>query len=171
MTIGGSGITVNTGAQATTVGSANLGITLGAAQSWTNNSVAVLTIGGAVTNGSTCSPSASGGITVSGIIGNGAGGLTKNGAATLTLSGANSYTGTTTINGGTLTLSGATGSIASSTGIALNSSNITLTNATGQSGVDRVGSVAITSISGTITWTNPSGDNTANWAKTSAPSA
>ena len=103
---------------------------------------------------------------MSGIIGNGAGGLTKNGAATLTLSGANSYTGTTTINGGTLTLSGATGSIASSDGIALNGGNLTLTNAAGQSGVDRVGSVAITSNGGTITWTNPNDDNTANWAET-----
>ena len=106
LTIGGSGITVNTGAQATTVGNANLGIILGAAQTWTNNASTTLTISGAVTNGSNLlTIGGSGSTTVSGIIGNGAGGLTKSGTGTLILSGANSYTGTTTINAGTMILS------------------------------------------------------------------
>ena len=95
-----NGITKNTGAGAATVISP---ITLGAAQSWTNNSVGLLTVGtGAVGNaGFLLTLGGTGNATVSSVI-SGAGGLTKSDAGIATLSGANTYGGVTTINGGVL---------------------------------------------------------------------
>jgi fibronectin-binding autotransporter adhesin len=97
-----NGITMNSGAGAATIISP---ITLGAAQSWTNNSSSLLTIGtGAVSNaGFLLTIGGSGNTTVSSAI-SGAGGLTKAGAGTLTLSGANSFTGQLTIAQGTLSI-------------------------------------------------------------------
>jgi len=93
--------------------------------------------------------------------------ITKTGVGTLTLSGANTYNGSTSIDSGTLTLSGAAGAITASSGVTLNGGNLTMTNAVGESAVNRVVDAAgITSNGGTITWTNPSADNTANWAET-----
>ena len=79
-------------------------VSLQASQTWTNNSINLLTIGGNVANGAnTLTIAGSGNTTVSGIIGNGSGALVMSGSGTLTLSGtANSYTGGTTVNTGTL---------------------------------------------------------------------
>jgi fibronectin-binding autotransporter adhesin len=97
-----NGITMNSGAGAATIISP---ITLGAAQSWTNNDDSLLTIGtGAVTNGGfLLTVGGTGNTTVSSVIG-GLGGLTKTGAGLLTLSGANTFAGQLTVQNGTLSI-------------------------------------------------------------------
>lgn len=63
-----------------------------------------------------------GNVTISGVVSNGNGfdnGVIYSGSGTLTLSAANTYTGTTTVNGGILKLTGA-GSIATSSSLAVN---------------------------------------------------
>jgi len=122
LTIGGGGITMNNGAQATTVGDANLSLVLGAAQTWTNNSSSnALNVGGNVTNSTfTLTIAGVGAVNISGNIGGGSGGLTKTGTGTTTLSGTNGYTGTTTVSIGTLQVgNGTSGSIASTSALAL----------------------------------------------------
>jgi autotransporter-associated beta strand protein len=104
LTLGASGITVNSGAGAVTISNATLA--LGAAQTWSNNSSSLLTVSSAVTNGGNLlTITGTGNTTISGVI-SGSGGLTKNGSGILTLSGtaANTYTGTTTVNAGELDL-------------------------------------------------------------------
>ncbi len=99
LSIGGSGISIASGAGAFTISGST---TLGAAQSWTNNSTNLFTMG-AVTNGANLlTIGGSGNTSASGVIGNGAGGLTKEGAGILTLNAANTFTGTTTVNAGEL---------------------------------------------------------------------
>jgi autotransporter-associated beta strand protein len=108
LSIGTSGIVVNAGAFATLVGSANLGITLGGAQTWTNASANALTIAGDITNGAnllTLGATGAGAINITGnIVGAGGGGITVNstGSGITTLSGNNTYTGTTTLTAGIL---------------------------------------------------------------------
>ncbi len=97
----GSGITVNAGSAAVTLGAS---IALGNAQTWTNNSSNALTVSGTVANGGYLLTTAGSGATaISGII-SGVGGLTKSGTGTLTLTAANSYTGTTTIDNGSVVI-------------------------------------------------------------------
>lgn len=107
LTLGTGGILVNAGAGAVTIGSGtantNVSITLGGAQSWTNNASTLLTVVNGVTNGANLlTVNGTGNVTVGGIIGNGAGGITKSNTGTLTLSGVNTYTGATTLTGGIL---------------------------------------------------------------------
>jgi autotransporter-associated beta strand protein len=129
LTLGTSGILVNAGAGAVTIGSAtagqNVAITLGGAQAWTNNAASLLTVANGVTNGANLlTVSGTGNTTISGVIGNGAGGITKTGNGILTLSAANTYTGVTSVLGGTLTLtaaapSGAAGTLGNATSAVL----------------------------------------------------
>jgi autotransporter-associated beta strand protein len=99
-----TGLTMNSGAGNTTIISP---VTLGGPQSWLNNSVGVLTVSGALTNGANLlTIGGTGNTSISGLIGNGAGGITKLGEGTLTLSGSNTYTGDTTISNGVLKLQG-----------------------------------------------------------------
>ena len=91
--------------------------------------------------------------TLSGVIADGAGGagsLTKSGAGTLVLSGANTYTGTTTINGGTLR-AGAADVIATSSGLALNAGTFDLNNLNQSVGPISGGSGTITLGTATLT--------------------
>jgi autotransporter-associated beta strand protein len=106
LTLGTSGIVVNSGAGAVTLGSStsgqNVTITLSGAQTWTNNSANALTLVNAITNGGyLLSSNGTGDTAINGAI-DGNGGLTKSGAGTLTLGGANTYTGLTTVSAGTL---------------------------------------------------------------------
>lgn len=105
-----SGITLNSGAGAVTIH--NSPLTLGAAQSWTNNASSLFTASSSITNGGNLlTVDGSGNTTLSGLIA-GAGGITKTGNGTLTLSGVNtSYSGTTTVNGGLLTSNPATSGV------------------------------------------------------------
>ena len=118
LTLGTSGITVNSGAGADTISSA---VSLGSPQSWTNNSSNVLTVSGNISNAANLLIIAgTGNTTLSGILGNGSGGLTKSGSGALTLSGANTYAGLTTVSGGTLVLGNASalGTTAGGTNVA-----------------------------------------------------
>ncbi|MEI7782068.1 MAG: hypothetical protein WCJ18_09120, partial [Planctomycetota bacterium] len=95
LTIGSGGITVNAGAGAVTLGDVTnaMPITLGAAQTWTNNSASLLSIVNNVTNGGyLLTIAGTGNTTISGVVGTGAGGLTKLSSGTLTLAAANTYT-------------------------------------------------------------------------------
>ena len=84
LTLGTSGIMVNSGVGADTISSA---VSLGRAQSWTNNSSNILTVSGTIsTNNNSLTVGGSGNITLSGSVNSGAS-LIKNGNNTLTLSG------------------------------------------------------------------------------------
>src|SRR5262249_44705667 len=74
LTIGASGILLNAGAGAVTIGSPTAGqgvlITLGASEAWTNNSSSLLAINNAVnTNGNLLTVGGSGNTTISGVLG------------------------------------------------------------------------------------------------------
>ena len=122
--INGGGITVNAGSGANTISAP---VTLGAAQSWINNSSNMLTVGTGIVNngGFLLTVAGSGNTTISGaMIGNGS--LTQSGSGTLTLSGSNNYTGATTINAGTLSVS-TDANLGSGGGIALNGGTLQTT--------------------------------------------
>ena len=102
LTVGTGGITVSSGAAAHTV-SAN--VSLGANQTWTNNSTSTLTVSGSFLSAGTRNLIFDGIGNIStgaATIYSGSGTVTKNGSGTTTLAGANLYTGVTSINSGTL---------------------------------------------------------------------
>lgn len=127
MTIGTSGITINSGAGAVTFGSTGtrqkVSFILGGAQTWQNNSSNTLSLNASNTinnSGNLLTVGGSGNTSAAGII-SGTGGLTKADGGSLTLSAANTYSGATSISGGTLVLTSA-GTINSSSGVSLGTS-------------------------------------------------
>ncbi|MEI6603708.1 MAG: autotransporter-associated beta strand repeat-containing protein, partial [Verrucomicrobiota bacterium] len=132
LTLGTSGITVNSGAGAVTLGAATgnaVTITLAGAQSWTNNSTNVLTETNAITNaGFLLTIAGTGNTTINGVLG-GAGGLTKIDSGTLTLSGINTFTGPLTVEQGILQV--ATVNDASANGVFGNSATAVILGKTG----------------------------------------
>jgi autotransporter-associated beta strand protein len=97
LTIGGSGISIANGAGAFTISGTT---TLGGNQSWANDSTNLFTFGAVTAGANTLTVGGSGSTTATGIIAGTNGALTKNGTGLLTLNAANTYTGTTTVNGG-----------------------------------------------------------------------
>ena len=110
LTLGSSGLVVNTGAQAVILGDASLSLALGAAQTWAHKpgNGALLTVNGSVDNHShllTFTSDSSSPVTINGMMA-GSGGLTKGaGLNEISLTNAaNSFTGALTILQGTLTV-------------------------------------------------------------------
>lgn len=112
LTIGNSGITVNSGAQATTVG---IGVALADAQTWTNNSTALFTTNGGLNIGSNTLTFAGSGNFSFGIVAasvlSGTGGIVMNGTGLVTFGSAatvpvHTYSGGITVNSGTVMFAG-----------------------------------------------------------------
>ncbi|MFO1491983.1 MAG: autotransporter-associated beta strand repeat-containing protein [Kiritimatiellia bacterium] len=104
-------------------------ITLGAAQTWSNNGGNALTVSGNVANaGNTLTLGGSGAVALTSVV-SGAGGLGKSGAGTATLSGANTFSGAVAVNGGTLKAGVA--SVAGVSGAFGNGTAVTLANTPG----------------------------------------
>jgi autotransporter-associated beta strand protein len=118
LTVGASGITLGANSSGATFGSATANQqvipTLGAAQTWTNASTALLsTVNGVSLGASTLTIAGSGDITLGGAV-TGTAGFLKQGASMLTLDGSNTFTGDKTADRGSVTVfgnnTGATGS-------------------------------------------------------------
>jgi fibronectin-binding autotransporter adhesin len=104
----GLGILMDSGTAALTI---NAPLKLGAAQTWTNNSGNLLTIGagGVDIKGNVLTINGSGNTTISGVVSDNTGGgtITEAGSGALSLSGANTYSGNTTLSSGTLNINNA----------------------------------------------------------------
>jgi autotransporter-associated beta strand protein len=87
-------------------------------------------------------------------------GLTKTGANTLTLTAANSYTGTTTVNGGTLALSGGDNRLSTAGSVAVSSGATLNLGGNSQTLAGLTGSGSVTNTAGTLTLDVASGNNT-----------
>jgi fibronectin-binding autotransporter adhesin len=127
LTLGTSGITVNSGAGAVTIGSSTnaVTITLAGAQSWTNNSANVFTETNAITNaGFLLTIAGTGNTTINGVLG-GTGGLTKIDSGTLTFGGVNTFTGPLIVAAGTLSVDSITNAILSASTVTLGSTGAT----------------------------------------------
>jgi autotransporter-associated beta strand protein len=104
LNIGATGIVINSGAGAVTLGDAGntMGVVVSGTQSWTNNSSSTMTVLNGVNLGaSNLTLDGSGSFNFSGAISGSGGGITLGGGATATLSGSNSYSGDTIVNPGT----------------------------------------------------------------------
>lgn len=106
LTLGNSGIAMQAGSGAVTLGSTtggqNVTLDISANQTWTNSSTSLLSVLNGVTlDGNTLSIGGTGNTTLSGVL-SGAGSLAKSGGGTLILSAANTYTGGTSIAAGSL---------------------------------------------------------------------
>lgn len=114
LTLGTSGIAINAGAGAFTIGATGsaVNVALSGSQTWTNNSPNLFTVNGGISSSTsgtqTLTISGSGNTTLAGSITNGSGtmALSKTGAGTLTLSATNGFTGTMGVTGGALVLAG-----------------------------------------------------------------
>ena len=159
LTVGSAGLAVSATAGAVTLGNATniMALTLGAAQTWTNEGTLTV-LNGIDLGANLLTVTGTGSTTIQSAVSN-TGGVTKSGTSSLTLNRANTYTGATTIHRGTVTLSGSSGSIAASSGVTLGGINATLTvnNSSSNSNGDRIGSVGLVSNGGTFNWLNSAG--------------
>lgn len=153
-----TGISIDAAAGAVTINSA---LTLGAAQTWANNSTSNLfTVTGNVTNGgNSLTIAGAGNTTISTGVISGTGGLTKSGIGTLTLGAASTYGGATILSGGTLRLLTVTNALPTTTGLTLSGTATlivdgaqTLSGAYGDTATNTLnGSAVLTFNSGAIT--------------------
>ena len=108
--VGGTGILIdNTNAFTLRI---SAGVSVSAAQSWTNNSGNLFTVSGTVGITDVVGNlivSGTGNTLISGVV-SGAGGFIKDGSGTLTLTGANTYVNSTFVDGGTLLVNNTSGS-------------------------------------------------------------
>ncbi|TLD72181.1 PEP-CTERM sorting domain-containing protein [Phragmitibacter flavus] len=115
LTLGSGGILINSGAAAHTISAPT---TIGAVQSWTNNSASLFTVSGTIAAANALTIDGTGNTTISGIM-SGAGNLIKDGAGTLLFTVASTKTGTIQVNSGVLQLNHTVaGTIASSISVA-----------------------------------------------------
>jgi fibronectin-binding autotransporter adhesin len=128
LAIGTTGISVNAGSGALTIGNSSntVNVTIGGSQSWANNSTSTMTVVNALsdTAASTLTFSGTGVVALNAAISNGTGALalTQSGTGTVVLGSSNSFTGATAFSSGGLTLTN---------GGALTSSALTVTASTG----------------------------------------
>jgi autotransporter-associated beta strand protein len=127
LTLGTGGLNSQQGAGNATI-SAN--VSLGSAQTWTDNSTGVVNVSGAIAG------VAANNLTISGLPGNGG----------FNFSGANTYAGSTTLStaGASLTLSGANGSILNTSAITLNGGSFLTLDNTGVAGNNNGNRIAST---------------------------
>ena len=133
-----------------------------------NSSTAAFTLGtGGITASTagtktlTITGSNTGANSIGGVIGNGSGtvALVKSSTGAWTLSAANTYSGTTTVNGGTLTLSSSSGSILNSA-VTVAGGTMTITNAASANSGNRLSdSAALTMNGGTFNFNNDASAN------------
>ena len=119
LTVGASGIVLNSGVLNTSIGTGALGIVTSGSQTWTNNSTTgTLTLPGTVNigTGNTLTIDGPGNFTFSGVAGStnssttaNTGAITKNGTGTLTFTTDPNHTGALTINGGTVNFAQSSG--------------------------------------------------------------
>ncbi|MCE9609012.1 MAG: autotransporter-associated beta strand repeat-containing protein [Chthoniobacter sp.] len=171
LTIGSGGITSGLTTTALNVGiNIYADVTLGAAQTWTENSTNgnhIQIFGNVNTAGNTLTTNAAGqALTIFGAI-SGGGGLTKTGGSNVNLYGTNTYTGATTLNQSYYQLAGQSGAITQSSGITFNQGQLQLTSGNAnESFVDRLGdSIPLTSYGGVLYFNNSANSNT-NYAET-----
>lgn len=161
LTVGdAAGITVNYGAGAVTL---NVPITLGAAQTWSNSSTNLLTIGGTLINGTNLlTVAGEGNTTIAGSIIDGSSGLTKNGSGTLILVPPNTYTGITTISAGVVRIRNATslgtaagGTVVTNVGeLQIEGSGLGISEPISLVGTGVSGAGALRNLANTNTWTS-----------------
>ena len=166
LTLGTGGITVNSLAGAVTLGSASagqyLGVTLSAAQNWTNSSANPLTVQNAVNNGGfLLTVNGTGSTTLNGAL-IGAGGLAQSGSGVLTLTGSSTYSGATTVAAGSvlniqnalaLGTTGAGTTVSSGAALQLQGNIVALNEGLTLSGTGIAGDGALRNISGVNSFT------------------
>ena len=102
-----------------------------------------------------------GNLTISGAIATGTGGVAKDGAGVLTLSGTNTYTGSTTVNGGILNITGSISGLAATTNLAYGgTAGKTIVNISGSGSIANYKNFQGANVAGSIAVMNQTGGST-----------
>ena len=164
LTINGGGIT-NFGALRNIAGNNTYGgtVTMGI-QSRINSDSGTLTLSNptavSATN-LTLVVGGAGNLTISGAISTGTGGVAKDGAGVLTLSGTNTYTGSTTVNGGILNITGSISGLAATTNLAYGgTAGNTIVNISGSGSIANYKNFTGANVTGSIAVMNQTGGST-----------